>query len=84
MGLCYTQVVDKSSTVMDSWYLWDDFLKIVAVDHQLSSTETKAFLSSFLRDNLNKNDQERANLYTGRQKPQNKVIKNRWAEFIKN
>lgn len=65
MGLCYTQVVDKSSTVMDSWYLWDDFLKIVAVDHQLSSTETKAFLSSFLRDNLNKNDQERANFVYG-------------------
>ena len=40
---------------MDNWYWWDDFLKIVAVDHQLSSTETKSFLSSFLRDNLNKN-----------------------------
>lgn len=50
---------------MESWYLWDDFLKIVAVDHQLSSTETKAFLSSFLRDNLNKNDQERANFVYG-------------------
>ncbi|HAO13686.1 MAG TPA: hypothetical protein DCQ51_21615 [Planktothrix sp. UBA8407] len=50
---------------MESWYWWDDFLKIVAVDHQLSSTETKTFLSSFLRDNLNKNDQERANFVYG-------------------
>jgi predicted HTH domain antitoxin len=50
---------------MESWYWWDDFLKIVAVDHQLSSTETKSFLSSFLRDNLNKNDQERANFVYG-------------------
>ena len=50
---------------MDNWYWWDDFLKIVAVDHQLSSTETKSFLSSFLRDNLNKNEQERANFVYG-------------------
>ncbi|VXD14585.1 ATP-binding protein [Planktothrix paucivesiculata] len=50
---------------MENWLLWDDFLKIVAVDAQLSTKEREIFLVRFLRNNLNKNDQQIADIVYG-------------------
>ncbi len=58
---------------MENWYLWNDFLKIVAVDHQLSPKETEVFLASFLRDNLDKKDQKRANIVYGETDSENSI-----------
>lgn len=50
---------------MENWLLWDDFLKIVAVDAQLSTKEREIFLVRFLRNNLNKNDRQIADIVYG-------------------
>ncbi|MCB8760773.1 ATP-binding protein [Planktothrix agardhii 1806] len=50
---------------MENWLFWDDFLKIVAVDAQLSTKEREIFLVRFLRNNLNKNDLEIAEMVYG-------------------
>lgn len=47
---------------MDNWLFWDNFLKIVAVDAQLSTKEREIFLVRFSRNNLNKNDQQIADI----------------------
>ena len=50
---------------MENWLSWDNFLKIVAVDAQLSTKEREIFLVRFLENNLNKNDQQIADIVYG-------------------
>ncbi|WP_341731061.1 HEAT repeat domain-containing protein [Microcoleus sp. EPA2] len=38
--------------IMESWHHWDDFLKIISRDHQLTDAETESFLLQFARQNL--------------------------------
>ncbi|WRH67191.1 MAG: ATP-binding protein [Planktothrix sp. GU0601_MAG3] len=50
---------------MENGLSWDDFLKIVAVDTQLSAKEIEIFLVRFSKNNLNKNDQQIADIVYG-------------------
>ncbi|MEZ2239574.1 NACHT domain-containing NTPase [Microcoleus sp.] len=43
---------------MESWHHWDDFLKIISRDHQLTDAETESFLLQFARQNLGKGLEE--------------------------
>ena len=43
---------------MESWQNWDDFLKIMSRDHQLTVAETESFLLQFARQNLGKSLEE--------------------------
>ncbi len=43
---------------MESWRHWDDFLKIMSRDNQLTDAETESFLLQFARQNLGKPLQE--------------------------
>jgi DNA replication protein DnaC len=39
---------------MESWQNWDDFLKVMSRNHQLSEAETESFLKHFARENIGK------------------------------
>lgn len=43
---------------MESWRYWDDFLKVMSRNHQLTDAETESFLLQFARQNIGKSLEE--------------------------
>ncbi|NEP79982.1 MAG: ATP-binding protein [Okeania sp. SIO3B3] len=50
---------------MGNWEQWDDFLKVIAVDYNLSPAERGFFFIRFKRIHLDKNEKEICNLVMG-------------------
>jgi hypothetical protein len=66
---------------MDQYRSWDDFLKKLSVDHNLTEGAREAFLERFTRDNLEKSENEIAILVCGSHEPEQAYKKRNY--FIK-
>ena len=47
---------------MEDWYNWDEFLTLIAAEHDLATAERKVFLTCFARHNLEQTDETVAQL----------------------
>lgn len=68
---------------MENWEQWDDFLKTIAVDYNLSSAEQEFFFGRFERINLKKNEIEICKIVMGDDNSEGAYKKRKTATYSK-